>query len=1247
MRHAKADLIKRIANRAMFAQEPEIPDVRDVEQAVLSSGVITLLRRTFTPKGLRFFQFYMELKSISMGKPVTVDLNVLFRQVVVALNQVTSPVDKKPLSPIATNKIADLAIKIRPLLSRVMSQEKVKDDVDDNVWRQINLLYVPVILDVARDKEIFLKATLQGTERWGRFVKMTPSQEYLDRLKDSDPESYALMVKNKETKAVIEERLRQTIEDSGRIVQERMVMGRPAIMGIDPVSKEALVYDLDGEVLPLDDYKRKRVAYFDFIKQTYREPTKTQVPLKQLRRLSDAEFEALEKQTRPSTVTLPNGKVINVPSVRTAEEGWSALTDNKAKVGRLTRIFPTIEYPTFYTNPDGEVEVFNVKVISGGRYKGIFLDDMVNSQGRLIEGTSYSFDPMTGRSRKVFQKIDQTQAEPYVTTAEVRKIKQFQKKPIEVVEKKLFIKIPSGSAHKPARDALKKLACEIWEPGKPGKKKPGTGGKKGCIPGFVYQPVPGDPQSATFYFNPKDFGVVMDTLNGMSLSTEALSVVQDYYKELSIAETAASGDLAPYEAAALSSPDNGFVVSKKDYGTGSMRPFRLSTLQKKALAWMDTNGGQGVCGLDTGVGKTLTSIAMMQKLYRDGLAEGGASYVKPDGTEVKTNGRFLVVVPKALVGAHVKEIRDFMTDPNVLIDRLDVITYPQFSGAAKSGKVPKSLSNVEFWKGKEWDPSLYVSIFFDEAQALKRPDTDVSKAAINLWHPRKICLTASPMEKEPMEAYVLAAICKNAPLKGRSPEARANQAEMRKFKERFCETARGRIIGAVQDPLAKRELVTWVKRNIFYADKRDDMDNPLKPLDAKVQPVVMTPEVEALYRGVTKSISKSMESAVALFRDKKINKDTKDENVERLTLGIKSKIGPLVGLMNGLSNYPAETMLDIAKMMEKGVFVSSVTGEEFPLPDILTSAMAAWKKAFTPEKLRELAATVGNPKLDSARQFIASRLDATNGSSRVLLFSDDVKMCRIAVQHMAKTVGGDMHLLALEKQIRVFGAGGAEMKSLPLPVPGNVLEQYNEVTLKKFMEETKGVNSFSLPFVEKPYKRFAGLPAKDRINSQYRKTEWRSFVMSEIVNPNRAFRTAVLQGKAYSHGLNLQAFDTVIHLDRNNWNAESMKQRTARAWRQGQKEPVTELTLDAVYSPSNGGKQRSEFDKTLDEIRMFLQELEGAVFDQIIKDSHDPLKSPDKLGQEWLDTSQQDAANLRLDRKTFELVMSPVVGRQG
>jgi hypothetical protein len=123
-------------------------------------------------------------------------------------------------------------------------------------------------------------------------------------------------------------------------------------------------------------------------------------------------------------------------------------------------------------------------------------------------------------------------------------------------------------------------------------------------------------------------------------------------------------------------------------------------------------------------------------------------------------------------------------------------------------------------------------------------------------------------------------------------------------------------------------------------------------------------------------------------------------------------------------------------------------------------------------------------------------------------------------------------------------------------------------------------------------------------------------------------------------GHNLQGFDTVIHLDRDSWNSESMKQRTARAWRQGQEKDVEEITIDATFGDTEEGLSRSDFDQTLDEIRRSFQSMDADLFTRIIRDAQKL-----HLGKEWEDLSKKDASLWRLDEKVLELQSSPYLSR--
>lgn len=1642
---------RRVAERAVLPDE-----VPDKAPPLFPPSVRQLLRRAFTLRGLDFFTFYEVLWGINQGMPVPADLRQQFKKSADILARIKSPVDKRTLSPIAINMIAGVRSPLNTLLNRLLQGAN-----DPMTWMRINELFVPLLLEVARDKQVFIKATQRGRERWVvRFRKMTPKQERIEKLRDDDPESYALMQQRGKALAEIDAGIRGTIERSGQKLVQGFLMGRPVLYGQDPVTGERMVYDRDGEVLSRDDYIAKRRAHAAQQAMLGREPSRTEVKLDDLRILSEEALEDLEGPIE-----------------------YAALTDDLAKQGRLTRIFATRRKRHFVMDDStGETRVEKVRVIIEGRYKGVYLDDMVNSQGRLIEGTAYTYSARDGRSRKVPQRIDPSQREPYITTADMLTEQRFGRKMVESKEQKLFLKIPGTKEYTDLRNTLKKFACN-------------TGAKTGCIPSISYHPVEGS-RAASFYFDPKDFALIMDTLKGLSLSKSALSEVKGYYADLARAEAAtANENLTFYGADQI----GGFKSHRKNRDTGEMDPVDFNALQKKAMAWLDANGNSGVCAMETGVGKclvedtlvttnkglirigdmnpgvldpdtavpvegwsvlvdgkalpvqsfyyggqrptikvrtrrgyevegslvhpllvrtpegvetwvktpelvagdylcierkeapfpaddpplsvplldeiqqasrnpdvtfthgaltefpvpdrmtpemgrllgyivgegwtnsrkgfsvsqcpeknpmvradiedllqrlmgwtakpkkdiqiqsvflreyltrmgvgmgvakdktvpdvvlqssqetvrsflralidaegsvqpdesrshiefstaseqlgrevqvlllrfgivcsrrpkmvkgydhtywrltitgadairyqakigfisdrkkdaalrvpdtrnsnldvvphlapavgglftemlaaldmnvsafrrqvrdgsasfgstvnhvrlgrrnptfkllremlslaadagcqdsphfkaiaavvdrrffydpievmeesdavvvditvddpshcfvgngvmnhnTLTAVGMMQKLVRDGLADEGASYSDTRGRTVTTNGRFLFVAPNKLKGNLPKEIREFLSDPRELLDRVDVISYREFSGSAQSGKVPRSIRSVPFWKKRRWDPKLYVSIIFDEAHKMNRMTSGRTQTALTLDHPRKICLTASPMEKDPMEAYILAAISGNKPLNNDTPEGSANRTEMRRFKERFCETLGGRIIGVKQDPQVKRDLDVWVKRNVFHADKTAVEEAELPPLTTQTVAVEMPEQAERAYRAVSQAMPRLMRGLVAKFRDRGEGEHrdvAQDPEIERI-FGLA--FAPIVQILNRLANQPDKAMLDIAEMLETG----KLPGKDVAIPPVLRRTVAAWRERFDPAELRIASQVMGNPKLEATAEVLRHKLARTSGSTRTLLFSDDKGLCLAAVEHMSKTIGG-RHALAMSDRIEIWGSGG------PLTEYEVEIEPQEAETLirrdpRRVKDPSATTSIHRLPLTQRAGRRHPALPAHDRLNIHYKAAEWSQFAFKELIGPDPFIKTVTLLGQQYQYGHNFQWADTVIHLDRDTWSNENMKQRTARSWRQGQDQPVDEITVDATYRSDSGNLDG--MDATLDEVRKWFQQIEGELFDRIIRDAQGV-----ELGAEWSEMLKRDSSLTRLDRKVFDLMLSPYARR--
>jgi intein/homing endonuclease len=504
---------------------------------------------------------------------------------------------------------------------------------------------------------------------------------------------------------------------------------------------------------------------------------------------------------------------------------------------------------------------------------------------------------------------------------------------------------------------------------------------------------------------------------------------------------------------------------------------------------------------------TLTTIAAIQKMQRDGLAEPGTG----------NNGRYLYVCPTALRGNLAKEAHKFLDAPKDFIQRVDVMSFKQFTEAR--GRDPQF--------GQD-----YVAVFFDEAQALKNPGSKQARAAMSLTHPRKVLLTASPMERSPMEVYALAAISNNTNL-----NTREGRAEARAFRARFAEEVGGRIMGMKDDPLTARDMRVWVKQNLYFADKRATEELNMKELVKQTDTVTMDPQVEAVYRETAKQVSGVLAGLVSKYRDRTVDKTTQNRELETARI----KLAGLFAMLTELANRPDKV----------------VPGAR-------------------------------NTKLDRLVQLMDER---AGSQSRVIVFTDSPALAEDAVSMLAQRCPYRMHAVGLADRIEVVGSTGERMT-----------------------------------YTEKKYTRADG--------SVVPKKEWKVHVMQELVAKNPMVGSVVLTS-SYAVGQNLQAFDTVVHLDRDTWNSETMKQRTARAWRQGQENPVTEVVLDAVYE-----NPLDSTDATLDQIRRYVQELDSDLFDRVVIESQ-----TEALGSEFFGMKRTNASFYKVNRRMMEMAMSPYLAQ--
>jgi hypothetical protein len=570
-------------------------------------------------------------------------------------------------------------------------------------------------------------------------------------------------------------------------------------------------------------------------------------------------------------------------------------------------------YATKWTKPPHGL--MSRRVVVEGPFRGVYLDDLVN----LLEssGPRFRFDPKgSGPGLPTTPK----EGEPFVTTATVKER--------GLPREKLYVQVPFNSAYTELRQSLRRLS-EI-------------------DPNVKYDR---DTKNCGFYFEPNQYATVRTIAGGLALSKGATDALERQFADLTRVELAAADkNLGRYTAGAI----GGFKKATKA-ADGSAKPVSLSYWQKKSLAWLEASGWRGVVALDTGMGKTLAGIAMMQRLRRH---EGET---RP----------FLAVVPPALRGNFAQEIHKFLEpdEAKALVAQLQVMSYPDFARAVRRG---------------ELDASKFGGVIFDEAQWLKNPNTTRARAALAFDHPRKICLTASPMESSPMEAYALACVANNVNLHDKV-EGKDHRWRMRKFKELYCVTLGGRILGLkdeVQlrpgvDVDPKHELFTWVRRNVFYADKRVD-DTPLPDLALRGTTLPMPAALEEAYRKKSKQIVKVLRGMVSLYRDKGVAREYVDAKGRR-----RVEIDPLARDKR------------IGQMF--GVRFRGLVGE-----------------------LNEL--TNRPEKLTRAADLFAKKLEATP-SSRAVLFSDSPDYVLASAKQLSTEIPGKLHAACLANEIRFFMDG--------------------------------------------------------------------------------------------------------------------------------------------------------------------------------------------------------------------------------
>lgn len=1116
-------------------------------------------------------QIYVDIVETLNGAPPPENVLNRFRQGVRAMEL---EVDSDP-SIVA---LGDKPQIIEPLLRSFSS----KGAMSPSGWRRFSDAYSEMLRTLVADRDLFWspRAVTTGGIRWVQLRNASPKQQEVEKIRRDDPVLFQRITEDKRERAVMDNAITAKISATGQMPARRRIRGRFALVGVEPAMIPDYVRLKNGEVLTrsqvlarLDDVGVVG-ALPDEAVSVYSDDGKTHTP-SEYTSLVDTENEAHKGLLKINSLVRRKKRgakgfaYINPADLRKISEGafdsyfgttpeveeYVSLTDDPDKSTALTKIYPVGDY-------------HGKQVILSGRFKGWYVSDLVNHAGRLIEGSITYYNPDTG-------ELDRREITNPDGSVNVRRITE----PYVTVDRgRLMITLSREKGDKKAtlvRNAVRNLTK--------------------LVPSIVYEEYTGN---SVYRFDPKDFGSIRDAIGSMALSNAAARMLKAYFARLTKAERATDArNLQRYSAEKLDLKRS------------------LRTQQAQAVAWLDANDNTGICALDTGVGKTSVAVATMQNLRAKGATEEG-------------NGRFLFVCKKALSGNLPKEVKEAVDDVSgdELVKMTDIITYREFK------------KNIIGTAKKPYNPPRpyyddYVAIFFDEAhERFKKKASVYYKAVTACKVKRKILLTASPMVRSPKEVFTLSAVANGVDL-----NTKQGRREERAFVRRYAETVGGRVIGIKRadtsrgtyriyvrkellegrepvsyeewpgemDVAATRDFNTWVKTNLFHADKRDVVDNSRKaykayvreqealgrtPLPRKEWPgstlkdlnqippvaVSMTPEIEQVYRRTMTEVIKALREVVAKTSKKyKGQQPLGKEDFQSLAVeAAKVKLRGPLALLTKLSDVPNR---------------------------VIPGAT--------------------NPKLEQATSII------DNTSGRTLLFTDSPDMAEDAFTQMVESFAGKGSAVAFSDKIIVKPALGDPLRYGPRRYPdinrpqpkgkGYIMEitDSGKISIRKNDTGRNGKIGYALA----------------------KKDAWKVVVLQRI-QADPTIATLILTG-TYAVGQNLQKFSNVIHLDRDDWSNETMKQRSARAWRSGQSDVVNEYTLDMVYEDAISN---DDADKTLDQIREIIQSMDGALFDEVVLQSQ-----VERIGEEWSQIKKQRSMLHKVDRKMMERALSPYASQLG
>ena len=811
---------------------------------------------------------------------------------------------------------------------------------------------------------------------------------------------------------------------------------------------------------------------------------------------------------------------------------WRGLTDDKVKDSNaVTRLFPA-------------VEIKGREYVADGQFKGYPVDVLVNKAGRVVGGSTYTYDG-DGNLHPV--EIRRSTGEmDYCIRNEIH---------VSVDSQGLLVVVLPTVGEKtkmkhPAFDQIVKLmkrsnTVEL----RPDVTRKGS-------------------HTKVFQVDPADIDDLRYNLS-LTMSSEASKKMQEFYNRREIAKKSLL-DSETEHITAENIP--GFKATYID-DDGVERPAELRSYQKKAISYISEKGN-GVIGLDTGLGKTPVMVANFL-MWID------------DGTLDERNGKVLMVGEASLRGNFPAEIRKFCEDPTGVVERLVVMSWDGF----------RETPHEELEK--------YGAIFFDEAQKLKNATgpgaSKVGKHALRLNHPHKVLSTASVMEKSIADLYNLNAIANND--YGIDPE-RA-ESEKRDFLKQNCILSGTRPIGIKNSEGAQNRMKEWVKANFLYVDQESVKDEiglkDITPPEEQTRQVYMEDDAIAEYEKVSGDII----STLKIMQSKYQERQTEAPDIVGLSGALKK--GHVMDSIQRLRDISNDFELYQRKHMERDL-AREMYNKDITKKDKLTLRQKKKINNIVDSKV----SSVPNPKID---QCVAITEGSIARGKKVAVWTDQPSLAMKTAKEMSIKFPGKYIALCLNNKIEVYDSGGGV-----IDLPGT----------------TDGKNCYP---VDLPYAEWCTIKAifSQRGNYKYPdgsavpNKQWQKYVLDYVLKTNPQIGGVILTS-AYSTGHNLQWMSSVIHLDRDNWNNQEMKQRTARCYRQGQKEDVECQIIDSVVENSDT--------PAINEVQKWMMEMEQELFDDVVRASMS-YEFNENLVQFGAASEVQLRNDKPMDRSALESVLAP------